>query len=1000
MKKIFITLIFALLAATSAWAQTTFTVDNLNYTITDATAETVELTGYATRLMGPISIPASVSYQGTSYTVTSIGERAFENSNAITIIVIPNGVTSIGQEAFIGCEALGLVTIPASVTSIGYSAFHGCSALTKITIPEGVTTIENGMFDICTSLTQVTLPNSLTSIGQNAFYGCSSLTTITIPDNVTSIGQKAFYGCFSLTAITIPDNVTSIGEYAFLSCSALTTVNIGSGVTNVEDVFENCTALTYFNVNAANTTYSSVNGILFNKDETTLVYYPIGKPETTYTVPAGVNTIGRNAFAHSPTLTKITIPASVTSIGNNAFYNCAALTQIILLATVPPTIESTDALGRIDIPIYVPATALAAYQADEIWNEFTNLQALGATTFTADGLKYTVTDETANTVELTGYVTEPTGTLSIPATVSYESTTYNVTSIKKKAFENCTALTSVTVANGVTNIGENVFSGCSALAQITLPESLTSIGNSAFQYCSALTAVTIPASVTSIGNLVFGNCTALTQINVDAANTAYCSENGILFNKDKTTLICYPAAKTGTDYTVPASVTVIGEMAFAFCSNLTQITLPEGLTYIGNYAFFYCTALTHMTVLAPVPPTVDNVNAFSNVNSEITVFVPLEAVAAYQAADIWKNFTNLLAIGSDTFTIDKLIYTVTDVVANTAEVTGYESGLAGEVDIPATITYASKTYTVTSIGKRAFEECEAITTVTIPEGVTNIGQNAFYGCTALTAVTIPNSVTSIEEKAFYGCEALEAITIPAGMTSIGYSAFYGCTALTAVTIPASVTSIENLVFENCTSLTQINVDAANTVYSSENGVLFNKDKTTLICYPAGKTETDYTVPDGVTTIGENAFAYAIFTQITLPESLTAIEYYAFYDCTALTQMTVLATVPPTVASHYVFNNVNYRIPVYVPAESLDDYKEADVWKEFSNLQALQTGLQTPSMPESIRMQDGMLHNPQGLHLTLYDMQGRQVYSGTAATVSQPAGVYVVRCNGASGKVVF
>ena len=109
MKKTLITLGSALFVVIGAWAQTTFSVDNLNYTITDATAHTVELTGYETRLMGPISIPASVSYQGTSYTVTSIGERAFENSNAITIIVIPNGVTSIGQEAFIGCEALGLV---------------------------------------------------------------------------------------------------------------------------------------------------------------------------------------------------------------------------------------------------------------------------------------------------------------------------------------------------------------------------------------------------------------------------------------------------------------------------------------------------------------------------------------------------------------------------------------------------------------------------------------------------------------------------------------------------------------------------------------------------------------------------------------------------------------------------------------------------------------------------------------------------------------------------
>ena len=114
---------------------------------------------------------------------------------------------------------------------------------------------------------------------------------------------------------------------------------------------------------------------------------------------------------------------------------------------------------------------------------------------------------------------------------------------------------------------------------------------------------------------------------------------------------------------------------------------------------------------------------------------------------------------------------------------------------------------------------------------------------------------------------------------------------------------------------------------------------------------------------------------------------------------MLATTPPTLGTD-VFLNVSRTIPVYVPAESLEAYQKADIWKEF-NLQAINTsGLQTPSMPESIRMQGGMLHNPQQLHLTLYDMQGRQVYSGTAATLSQPAGVYVVRCNGASGKVLF
>ena len=209
------------------------------------------------------------------------------------------------------------------------------------------------------------------------------------------------------------------------------------------------------------------------------------------------------------------------------------------------------------------------------------------------------------------------------------------------------------------------------------------------------------------------------------------------------------------------------------------------------------------------------------------------------------------------------------------------------------------------------------------------------------------------------------------------------------------------VFDACTALTQINVASGNTAYCSENGILFNKDKTTLICYPAGKPETDYTIPSSVTVIGKNAFSNCVaITTLTIPAGVTIIEDYAFYFCTALAEMTVLATVPPTITDEGVFYCVDNNIPVYVPAASLAAYQAAEVWKEF-NLQAISgSAVTNPSMPESISMQNGTLHNPQQLHLTLYDMQGRQVYSGNDATVSLNAGVYVVRCNGASGKIVF
>ena len=238
------------------------------------------------------------------------------------------------------------------------------------------------------------------------------------------------------------------------------------------------------------------------------------------------------------------------------------------------------------------------------------------------------------------------------------------------------------------------------------------------------------------------------------------------------------------------------------------------------------------------------------------------------------------------------------------------------------------------------------------------------------------------------------------VTVIADEAFAGCDAITHVTIGSSVTSIGANAFGGCTALAEINVDGSNTAYSSANGVLFDKAQTALLLYPAGKADAAYTVPDGVTAIGKEAVrGCTALTGLTLPATLTAVGEMAFAECTALAKMTVLATVPPTVSEN-TFDGVSRDIPVYVPAESLEAYQKADIWKEFKLQGRSTTGLQTPSMPESIRIYNGTLHNPQGLHLTLYDMQGRQVYSGTAATLSQPAGVYVVRCNGASGKVVF
>ncbi len=170
---------------------------------------------YYEEYSGTVVIPKSVTYNGTTYSVTSIGSSAFSGCSSLTSVTIPESVTSIGDKAFYGCSSLTSVTIPEGVTSIGSSAFRDCSRLTSVTIPEGVTSIGSSVFYDCLSLTSVTIPESVTSIGSSAFYDCSSLTSVTIPESVTSIGSSAFYGCASLASVTIGSGVLSIGDKAF-----------------------------------------------------------------------------------------------------------------------------------------------------------------------------------------------------------------------------------------------------------------------------------------------------------------------------------------------------------------------------------------------------------------------------------------------------------------------------------------------------------------------------------------------------------------------------------------------------------------------------------------------------------------------------------------------------------------------------------------------------------------------------------------------------------------
>ena len=319
---------------------------------------------------GPVVIPESVSYNGITYSVTSIGECAFNQCSGLTSITIPESVTSIGDAAFIQCNSLTSITIPNSVTSIGSSAFSYSSNLTSVTIGNSVTSIGESAFNQCYGLTSVVIGNSVTSISEKAFYCCSSLTSITIPNSVTSIGEKAFWGCGSLTSVTIGSDVTSIGNYAFERCSSLTSITIPNSVTSIgERAFYLCTSLTSIIVESGNTKYDSrnnCNAILKTSTNTLIV----GCMNTT--IPESVTSIGSNAFYGSSGLTSITIPNSVTNIGSSAFSSCTSLTDVYCYAeNVPETDNSAFEYSSYSSAIlHVPAGSLEAYKTTAPWRRF------------------------------------------------------------------------------------------------------------------------------------------------------------------------------------------------------------------------------------------------------------------------------------------------------------------------------------------------------------------------------------------------------------------------------------------------------------------------------------------------------------------------------------------------------------------------------------------------------------------------------------------------------
>ena len=636
---------------------------------------------------------------------------------------------------------------------------------------------------------------------------------------------------------------------------SIKTVKIESGVTSIGGAaFYNCNSLTSITIPGSLTSigYSA--------------FYKCSSLKS-ITISDSVTSIGRYAFYGCSSLTSITIPDSVTSIGEDAFYGCSSLTSVTIG-------NGVTSIGK---------------------NAFDNCQKLNAVYITDLAAWCKIVFEDSNPLryaqnlylngELATDLVIPDGVTSIGDSAfcwysSLKSITIpdSVTSIGKHAFYGCTSLTSITIPDSVTSIGLEAFSNCSSLASITIPDSVTSIGSSAFSGCRSLASITIPDSVTSVGRAAFSGTAWLNKQPdgvVYVGRVAY-DCNGYMPYGAKIALrqgtvgiaaSAFAGCSNLTSITIPDSVTSIGAGAFSGCSSLESIIIPESVTSIENSTFYNCRILTSITI--PNSVTSIGEEAFSSCSSLASITIPDSVTSIGQSAFLKTAWLNKQSNGI--VYAGKVVYTVKG------------STLSGEQ-----ITLRQGTV---GIADYAFYGCK-FTSISIPDSVTRIGKRAFYDCSYyLTSITIGNGVKSIGEYAFAGCHRLRDITVPDSLINIGRYAFDDTSWFKSQA--DGVVYVGKVAYTYKGSLTP---DAQITLQQGTVGIAD-------YAFAYGSNLTDITIPDSVTSIGQNAFLDTAWlsnqpdgvvyagkvvytykgnlpsgTQIVLQSGTVGIADYAFADC--------------------------------------------------------------------------------------------------------------------------
>ncbi|MGN1307020.1 MAG: leucine-rich repeat protein [Faecousia sp.] len=882
-------------------------------------------------------------------TVTSIGTYAFANCKAMTEIILPDSVKTLDSKGYqwYNCSSVTKITLSASLTELSLSCFNGLKSLEELPDLKNVTVLSDSSFRENDKLTSVTLPASVEKVGYAVFYGCDALTSVhfagtpkeygtqvfynckaltSVTGNLDTIGSQWFYGCTGLTEFVVPDQVTYIGDNAFQGCTNLTALvftaesKLQGGNAFGKTPFNGCSKLDGFVVEEGNT-YLSVDPkthALYGDNETVFMVFPYKNYGSDFLSTTKV--IGSYALAGRTATASVTIPDSVTEICNNAFDGLSKLTAINL----------PDGVTKVG-------------------------------DFAFNGCRAAVT-------------------LNLGS---------SLTEIGTSAFQNCAKVTTITLPSTVRTVGQNAFSGCSAMTTLNLNEGLETIGATAFNNCSKLTKIVIPDSVRELGERAFYNCAAVTSIDCGSVTVipAYCFYGCKLLTEvklsDEVTEIgarAFYNCQKLPSVAWPSRLESIGDYAFNCCWSLqaldfsgTQLqsvgscafyqayaaetlTFPDTLTTLGEYAFRYLNDKYQTYGTTPVEDvylgakvklyasTFQNCPYLKNIYADSEN--PLYASAGGLLLDRETGAVVIWPTANDTeeFTFPNTVTQIPSMLFlnNKTLKKVYISGSVTKIGYAAFQNSAVEevvfedSETTCLIDSDAFNGCTELSVLRLPEGLVGIGYRAFQDCTALTQVELPNTVYDLADNTFAGCTALETIRLSDSLTSLAAGMFAGCSSLKELTLPAGISNIgiveDGSGFADCTALTNVYVDADSRNFKSVDGVLYDYNGKTLRLYPAGRTETAYELPEGVTRVGSWAFSGNTSLQkVSLPSTLTRVGNCAFYGCENLKTYIFYGQTAPLLETRMISGDATYYanfIGQYKRFGMLEDGSYGDIYTDF------------------------------------------------------------------------